>query len=437
MKIKIKLGSLYAEITIMLLISAAAALLFFFAADNAASTVIDSYVRESGYMKKCADKRAEMLQEYVTKKSLSSENITAIEKWLSRYRDTDIMIFNGKKLIYSGSMSEYGYDEPEYDDYYFRGSSYEITFADKPLTVQIIGMYDYSLYIMVMVFDILISTTLFLLVFLLGIRRKIRYIRKLRQEIQILEGGSLDCKITVSGSDELSELAKGLDAMRLSFIRQMEDAEYLANTNKAIVSEVSHDLRTPLTAVLLYSDILRSNASLTDEQRSRYIEKIIKKLRHMEELSDHLLKYASGESADIEIKPKYEAISIKQALFDELSEFCGYLSEQGFETDFTADWKNVNIRADDESLSRIFNNISSNICKYADKSFPVSIKIDYSKSIVGLRIENAVLKQVDRSDSTGIGMGSISDTVHRIGGNFFHFDNGEKYIVSIEFMICE
>ena len=68
-----------------------------------------------------------------------------------------------------------------------------------------------------MIAEMILSFFLFLVLVLLGIRRKMDYIRTLCNEIQILEGGSLEHKITVKGKDELSELAEGLDSMRLSF----------------------------------------------------------------------------------------------------------------------------------------------------------------------------------------------------------------------------
>ena len=73
---------------------------------------------------------------------------------------------------------------------------------------------------------------------------------------KFLEGGNLDYKITVSGKNELSSLAKGLDDMRIAFKEKNDNEIQMLKANKRIITEMSHDLRTPLTSVMLYSDIL-------------------------------------------------------------------------------------------------------------------------------------------------------------------------------------
>jgi len=77
------------------------------------------------------------------------------------------------------------------------------------------------------------------------------YILQLSKEIQILEGGSLEYAITVKGKDELSKLAEGIEGMRKSFKRMIRKETEIVRENQKIVTEMSHDLRTPITSVML------------------------------------------------------------------------------------------------------------------------------------------------------------------------------------------
>ena len=117
----------------------------------------------------------------------------------------------------------------------------------------IMGMYSYNAYMIALAADIIISCLLFLTLTMLGIRRKIRYINQLSRDIEILEGGNLEYVVSARGNDELASLARGLNAMRISFKNQIGEIERLTKTNQEMVTEISHDLRTPLTSVLLYS----------------------------------------------------------------------------------------------------------------------------------------------------------------------------------------
>ena len=84
---------------------------------------------------------------------------------------------------------------------------------------------------------------------MLGVRRKILYVNQLSRDIEILEGGNLEYEVHVQGKDEISDLAAGLNAMKVSFKNQIEEVECLTRTNQEKVTENSHDLRTPLTTV--------------------------------------------------------------------------------------------------------------------------------------------------------------------------------------------
>ena len=98
-------------------------------------------------------------------------------------------------------------------------------------------------------------------------------ILKLSDEIAILEGGSLDYSITVKGKDELAMLAEGIENMRIAFQSLLNQEMEMMKENQRIVTEMSHDIRTPVTAIMLYSEILQKEQYKTEEQRKRVCRK--------------------------------------------------------------------------------------------------------------------------------------------------------------------
>ena len=91
------------------------------------------------------------------------------------------------------------------------------------------------------------------------------------------EGGSLDYSITVKGKDELAMLAEGIENMRIAFQSLLNQEMEMMKENQRIVIEMSHDIRTPVTAIMLYSEILQKEQYKTEEQRKEYVKKINKK----------------------------------------------------------------------------------------------------------------------------------------------------------------
>ena len=154
----------------------------------------------------------------------------------------------------------------------------------------------YQYYVMSVVLSAIISVALFILLFLKSTNNLIGYVRKLNEEVQILEGGSLEYEMSIEGNDEITDLAESMNRMKESFRIQMDSEQQLRRANRQMVSEMSHDIRTPLTALLLYIEILRGRKDLSEKEVDEYLNKIEAKATHMKQLSDHLLDYTIDET---------------------------------------------------------------------------------------------------------------------------------------------
>lgn len=175
---------------------------------------------------------------------------------------------------------------------------YDIRFSDGGAEVTLFGFYEFR-FMQIALFTALgLSFFIFFLIVMLGIRKSMRYIRLLGKEIGILEGGNLDYQVTIQGRDELADLAKGLDCMRQAFQAQTEHEREITQTNQRMVTEMSHDLRTPLTSIMLYTELLRQHKYDSPEKQAEYLEKIDRKARQMKQLSDRLFEYSliTGET---------------------------------------------------------------------------------------------------------------------------------------------
>lgn len=123
----------------------------------------------------------------------------------------------------------------------------------------------------------ILSFIFFIVLVLFFINKKTSYIGVLEKEIKILEGGNLDYPITLKGKDELSSLAQSINEMRKSFIERLESEERARVANSELVTAMSHDLRTPLTALVGYLDIIEYKKYQDQEALAKYIHNSRKK----------------------------------------------------------------------------------------------------------------------------------------------------------------
>ena len=410
-----KKDSIYFQLFRLLAISAAAVIVFFLIISNIGDRAVETYYYNSGYEEKMDKKYLDKLQTYVTENNISTRDTEELKQWVKKQKIIALRIYmDDQKVFDSDYPDEELWEEDIRAREYDWETYYSVDFSDGTARIGLAGLYEYHLYNISLIMELVCSFGLFFLLVLLGIRKKMKYISKLSNEIAILEGGSLDYAITVQGKDELSILAEGLDNMRKSFQDMIEQEAQMVNENNKIITEMSHDLRTPVTSMMLYTEILRKGNYKGKEQFREYLDKIDKKAHRMKQLTDHLFEYAlvSGEQ-EIELE---NPENCEVLFYDLFSETCSYLNQNGFDVDFKVEWPEKNIRVYTEYIVRILDNISSNIIKYADPQNKVIISSVYTGQTIGFRFENTENKLSDKNDSNGVGLQSIRNMMKKMGG---------------------
>ena len=216
-----------------------------------------------------------------------------------------------------------------------------------------------------------------------------KYIVQLSEEIQAMEGGDLDHPITVQGSDELTTLASSLDSMRLTLRQQHEDEAAAAAKVKNLITEMSHDLRTPLTTLLLYTEILRHRKYETTAQAEDYLAKIDTKARQLKQLSDNLFEYALVTRDTVAVLDPPTRFS--QIFEEPLTEMVGELQERSFACALDLGEEDDTLTVKEQYVHRILDNITSNLLKYADPAQDISVRFVKENGKAGLAFANAVL----------------------------------------------
>ncbi len=178
--------------------------------------------------------------------------------------------------------------------------------------------------------------------------------------------GNLDFEMPAGGEDEIGELCTDFEEMRRRLKETAEEKLEAEKQNKELISNISHDLKTPITAVKGYVEGLMDGVADTPEKQEKYIRTIYNKANDMERLINELTFYSKIDTNRIPYH--FDRINVNDYFADCVEELSIELEEQNIELAYF-DYvdENVQVIADAEQIKRVINNIVSNSIKYIDK----------------------------------------------------------------------
>lgn len=412
-------GTLHLELLLAALMSLIAAVLFFWMAQYATSTILDQYFLNSDYLKQKSSETAELFQQYINEHQLTTKDTEAMKQWVSEQPSITAGVAVDGRMIFDSSQNVHNsYHEYELSDNMPWFHTYPLRFADAAATFYLLGFWDYQAYLYLYYLEMVLTLVVFGAVFTLMVLRKLQYVALLEHEVKILEGGNLDYIITVRGHDELTSVAESLNDLRISLKEQIAAEEEAWQANRELVTSLSHDLRTPLTTQIGYLEILKEGHWDTKEEHERYVDKCLQTCHQLKQMSDQLFTSAlsqnNTENYLIGTMEYYDGLEI---FLQFINEKMVLMEEAGYTFIFTAPEQSFTIRAEIDELGRIFNNIFSNLEKYADKTKPIQIQIALDQNSACIQFENEIdSHKKTRSVRTGIGLQNVRNLMARQHG---------------------
>lgn len=418
-----KMHSLYFKLAGLLLAAVAVSGLFFVVINYAGEQMITKIFSDSSHIEKLSEAYIQDLQDYIDETKAASNDSEKLTEWVRKQKIVSIQVYKDEILTYDSNYPDAAVEDAEAEGAYYEWEYYYTAeFADGTADVFLYGFFSYPLYSYAMTAEILLAVILLVAIVILGIRRPVKYIGRLKDEGEILGNGNLDYQVTVQGRDELALLAQGLDNMRMALRESNEKEAEITAANRRMITEMSHDLRTPLTSLLIYTEILGKKAAKDPRQAMEYVRKIEKKARQIKRLSDNIFEYALiTEETKAELG---EPQTLRELFYDPLSEMTAYLGERGYMVELRPDTgsgsERRQIRVNEEYINRTMDNIVSNIEKYADKSMPVRIETIYTEKYGGLVFRNGTVRDAgDRrmtEGSTNIGLHNVEKMMKNMSG---------------------
>ena len=200
---------------------------------------------------------------------------------------------------------------------------------------------------------------------------------KLKKATKNIKEGNLDFVLEVEGKDEFSQLCQDFEEMRKRLKESTEEKILMDKENKELISNISHDLKTPITAVKGYVEGIMDGVADTPEKMDRYVRTIYNKTNEMDHLINELTFYSKIDTNRIPYT--FSKLNVEDYFSDCAEELGLEMETKGIELVY-ANYveKDVQVIADGEQIRRVIHNIVSNAIKYMEKP----------KGIIQLRVKD-------------------------------------------------
>ena len=414
--------SLRLQLLCAVLISFAVAILFFGIAYSLGDTMLDKTVYGQTFAETMADQHFSQLQEYVEEEHISLTNLQRLNPWCSRGDKVYLTIYQGDTLIYEspfsgrtrGDLTAQKLD-PDLED---PENKYALV-LDGDVTVRAF-LYYYSgdaFFYGLLVVSGLIAFLAFSLCFVALISRKVSYINLLKEELDILSGGQLEYAVTIHGSDEIGELALGIDQMRRSILKHQETEDQMRSANSELITAMSHDLRTPLTSLLAYLEIIERKKYTDEAQMDQLVHKSINQTMRIKKMADQLFEYFLVYATDWE-DDDMETMDADPLFQQILEDYAYSLESSGMTVQLQFYPVSGQILVTLPLLQRALDNLYSNLTKYADPETVICISYERIDGHLYLSVTNGIRTERTNAESTSIGLNTCRRIMQHHGGTF-------------------
>lgn len=274
---------------------------------------------------------------------------------------------------------------------------------------------------------VLLGIAVFLLVFTLFVNKKVKYIKFLSSEVKVIKDEDFGKTIEVRGQDELAELCSSINNMSLELREKIDNEKKIEQNKNELITNVSHDLRTPLTSILGYVDLLKQNGFEDKEKFVEYISIIDERSKSLNTLINELFEYTKLNSHDIKLN--YSTVEICSLVKQLSGEYSLIFKKEGLELISEIPEEDIFVDIDIQMIVRALENLLINAKKYSVRNSQVLVKLLQESNDIVISVENKVenisqddldnlferFYKVDKArktgDSTGLGLSIVKRVV--------------------------
>ena len=434
--------------------SAAALLAALLVSRAVASATLEWAITSAYSGTKYEDKTEEVLKDldqFIKKHKVTEQNIELLVAWVQRQRDVYVTFYRDIDPILGPYMAPNspGTDSWEDDDaLYMDGEGENPDEMDSAELYPTSNYHDVTLYdgtVIKVDLEVYLDVDnlywadiaeygsgaiVFILLLFALIHRKIRYVNQLEQDLKVLGGGNLEYPITIKGRDELTSLAIGIESLKNGILEEQQMKAEAEKANMELVTAMSHDLRTPLTSLIGYLELLNMHRYEDEEQLKKYLEYCRKKAFQMKKVSDRLFEYFlvyGREEKGLQLQ-KIPSVELAEDLCN--GQFFDWQDHGGTIECQIEELKGI-VQVDSEYMQRVMDNLISNLKKYGDPAYPLRIEASEQPDMLHIQVTNHIRDRKDHPESTQIGLKTCRKIMENHGGSFTWKQEKDEFMITI------
>ncbi len=398
-----------------------------------AVTLITNYYMEPRRIDNRLDDYIRNFSDYVTEEGIASDDAAAVARWSTFHRNVHLVVFgsNDAQLgVFDGEILEGG-DQPVVDDPILTennisagvatGNTYMVRFSDRVCTVSVMDYSGPAVFNGVHIAGILAAMIVFFSVILIYYHFQTKAIMNLSADVEQVSGGDLSAPIQSKRNDEIGGLARDVDIMRATVLQKMEEQKAAREANSELITSMSHDIRTPLTTLLGYMELLQNDCSGMTPEQITYLRLCGEKAEQIKELSDKLFLYfwAFSVNEDGMEAEVFNAVLLMEQM---IGDWLLPMENESIvlRVDMSEIPEDICVRVDAQCLHRIVDNLFDNIRKYAHREAPVEVKLSLAnkKRELCISFRNTVRSNTEMVSRTHIGHKTCANMAKLMGGHF-------------------
>ena len=241
--------------------------------------------------------------------------------------------------------------------------------------------------LMVFVFiAFIVGIALFIMYFLVFSRRISNSLAKIAAGIETMAQGDMDTRVQIEGEDEFAVIGEKLNGMAESIGLLIENERKSERIKNNLITNVAHDLRTPLTSVIGYLDLLVKNPDLEEKTKEKYIKIAYDKSLRLQKLIEDLFSFTKVSQGEVE--PVLAPLDIVKFMEQMIDEFYPFFQDAGLEYEFLTNKSSIIVMADGDLLARAVSNLMGNAVKYGKDGKNIRIHIKQKDDMVSIAVIN-------------------------------------------------
>ncbi|WP_239614707.1 HAMP domain-containing sensor histidine kinase [Cohnella mopanensis] len=273
--------------------------------------------------------------------------------------------------------------------------------------------------------------------------------RRLLLETKEISRGNLQAKVEIEGNGPISELAAQINNMRIGYGKALEVQMKSERLKSELITNVSHDLKTPLTSIINYVDLLKKEQPGSDKIGD-YVEVLDRKSLRLKALIEDLFEASKMASGTIELD--IQRIDVVALLDQAVAEFKDKFEHSSLFLRMKISKPHIYAYLDGNKTWRLFENLLSNALKYSLSGTRVYVYLDEADDRVSFRIQNTALYEIDfapeelferfkradesrHTEGSGLGLAIAKSIVELQGGDIRIEVSGDQFNVLIDFPI--